>query len=89
MDTEAQEYHLQYGDGRRLNVISWSGEDPIESLASLPVCVNANTKMYDVMALRYQTGHGVLVADNQGKVLGYIGDRDIYHAMLGKLIADD
>lgn len=82
------DYRVQYGDSEPMSVTQWTAEQTLESLPKQPVVVPADTKMHDVMALRYQTGHGVLVADG-GSVLGYIGDRDIYHAMLGKLIGED
>ncbi|MFT7053120.1 MAG: glycine betaine/proline transport system ATP-binding protein, partial [Psychromonas sp.] len=44
-------------------------------------------RMQTVMALRYQSGHCVLV-EQEGKLVGHVGDREIYHAMLGKLIGD-
>lgn len=79
---------VQYGDAQPLSVTQWSDEKSLDDLAKQPVVVHPETKMQDVMALRYQTGHGVLVAENS-TIIGYIGDRDIYHAMLGKLIGDD
>ncbi|EAR08830.1 choline ABC transporter ATP-binding protein [Reinekea blandensis] len=79
---------LQYGDSTPLAVTQWTEGATLESLPKQPVVVNPQTKMQEVMALRYQTGHGVLVAENSA-IVGYIGDRDIYHAMLGKLIGDD
>lgn len=66
----------------------WSPDQPIECLGKLPTIVQATTLMKDVMEIRYHTGHGALVVD-QNRVVGYIGDKDIYHAMLGKLFEED
>lgn len=70
------------------NLQNWSPDRPIESLEKHPTLVLSNTLMKDVMEIRYHTGHGVLVVD-QNNVVGYIGDKDIYHAMLGKLFEED
>ena len=78
---------VRYGsEGHDLQ--NWSPDRPIESLGKQPTMVPINTLMKDVMEIRYHTGHGVLVVD-QSRVVGYIGDKDIYHAMLGKLFEDD
>ena len=73
-----QKHALQY----------WSPDKPIDVLLKQPTLVHINTLMKAVMEIRYHTGHGVLVED-QNKIVGYIGDKDIYHAMLGKLFEED
>ncbi|MDN3649481.1 choline ABC transporter ATP-binding protein [Reinekea marina] len=78
---------IRYGD-QKTPVKYWqiSDEQSIEGLdKSAVLIVPLDTKMQDVMALRYQSGHAVLV-ESQGELVGYIGDREIYHAMLGKLM---
>lgn len=82
------DFKLQYGDSEMVGVTVWKEGSDLDSLPKQPTVVNADVKMQQVMALRYQTGHGVLV-EEEGSVVGFIGDRDIYHAMLGKLIGDD
>jgi glycine betaine/proline transport system ATP-binding protein len=67
---------------------TWSSNQNIESLDKLPTLVTADVLMKDIMEIRYHTGHGILVVD-QDKLAGYIGDKDIYHAMLGKLFEED
>ena len=67
---------------------NWSPNKPIDTLVKQPTLVHTNTLMKDVMEIRYHTGHGVLVVD-QNNIVGYIGDKDIYHAMLGKLFEED
>ncbi|MBU2863268.1 choline ABC transporter ATP-binding protein [Reinekea forsetii] len=81
------ESFIRYGD-QKTPVKHWqvSDEQSIEQLdKSAVLIVPLDTKMQDVMALRYQSGHAVLV-ESQGELVGYIGDREIYHAMLGKLM---
>ena len=78
---------VRYGDQEH-DLQSWLPNQDIETLGKQPTIVQANTLMKDVMEIRYHTGHGVLVVD-QNNVMGYIGDKDIYHAMLGKLFEED
>lgn len=69
-------------------VHNWDGEGSIEVLPKQPAMVPVETIMKDIMELRYHTGHGVLLHKND-KVVGYVGDKDIYHALLGKLLDED
>ena len=78
---------VRYGSAEH-DLQNWSADRPIESLLKQPTLVLAETLMKIVMEIRYHTGHGVLVVD-ANKVVGYIGDKDIYHAMLGKLFEDE
>jgi len=78
---------VRYGS-KKHELQNWSPEQPVETLLKQPTLVHINTLMKDVMEIRYHTGHGVLVVD-QNKTVGYIGDKDIYHAMLGKLFEED
>jgi len=78
---------VRYGSQKH-SLQNWSPEQPIETLIKQPTLVHTNTLMKDVMEIRYHTGHGVLV-ENQDKIVGYVGDKDIYHAMLGKLFEED
>lgn len=73
--------------GNILDVQRWDGEAAIDKLQKKPTLVSGKTVMKDLMEIRYYTGHGILVEDH-GKILGYIGDKDIYHGMLGKLLED-
>lgn len=77
------EVKVQYADSPAKGVRDWLPDEPVESLAKQPYRVPAQTKMQDVMAIRYQTGHGVFVGGGE-TIEGYIDDRDLYHAMLGK-----
>jgi len=78
---------VRYGS-KKHELQNWSTEKPVETLLKQPTLVHINTLMKDVMEIRYHTGHGVLVVD-QNRIVGYVGDKDIYHAMLGKLFEED
>lgn len=66
----------------------WSPGQPVEELAKQPTIVNHNILMKEVMEIRYHTDNGVLVVD-ENRIVGYIGDKEIYYAMLGKLFEED
>jgi len=78
---------VRYGSEKH-DLQNWSPDKPVETLLKQPAMVRTDTLMKDVMEIRYHTGHGVLVVD-QNRIVGYIGDKDIYHAMLGKLFEED
>jgi glycine betaine/proline transport system ATP-binding protein len=78
---------VRYGD-KQHTLQHWDGLQAIETLPKLPTIVCESTLMKDVMEIRYVTGHGVLV-EKDHQIVGYIGDKDIYHAILGKLLEDD
>ena len=78
---------IRYGsDSHELQ--NWVPDESIENLEKMPTLVPAGTLLKDVMAIRYHTGHGVMVFAHDS-IVGYIGDKDIYHAMLGKLFEED
>jgi glycine betaine/proline transport system ATP-binding protein len=62
---------------------SWIAGDSIEALEQRPTVVNADIGMRDALHIRYQTGQK-LVLSQGSKVLGILGDRELYHALLGK-----
>lgn len=78
---------VKHGD-KVLPVQRWDGQQSPEQLAKLPTLVPAETIMKEMMEIRYYTGHGMLV-ENGGKIIGYAGDKDIYHGMLGKLLDEE
>lgn len=62
--------------------------DNLERYKGVPVCVPHDMPIKDVMEIRYNTGYPVLI--KQGKdIVGVIGDRELYHTMLGKMLSDD
>lgn len=77
---------VRYGQ-QIYGVKHWHVDDDIETFGEDVPVVTEDSKMKDVMALIYQTGHGVLV-EKDGQLTGYIGDKEVYHAMLGKLMAE-
>jgi glycine betaine/proline transport system ATP-binding protein len=77
---------IRYGD-LKVPLALWHDGDTDDVNKKRALVVPLETRMQTVMALRYQSGHGVLV-EQHGKLMGHVGDREIYHAMLGKLIGD-
>jgi glycine betaine/proline transport system ATP-binding protein len=67
-----------------LSLQHWSNGDSIEALKTQqPTVVNAKIGMRDALHIRYQTGQK-LVLSNGDKLVGILGDRELYHALLGK-----
>jgi glycine betaine/proline transport system ATP-binding protein len=66
-----------------LNVQRWAPSDAIESLQPRPTMVSADIGMRDALHIRYQTGQKLILSEGN-KVLGILGDRELYHALLGK-----
>ncbi len=66
----------------------WQQGDDISALQQIPTRVGARTAMRDVMEIRYHTGHSVLVGDEQ-VISGVVGDKELYHTLLGKMMSDD
>jgi glycine betaine/proline transport system ATP-binding protein len=62
---------------------SWTTGDSIEALEQRPTMVSADIGMRDALHIRYQTGQK-LVLSQGSQVLGILGDRELYHALLGK-----
>jgi glycine betaine/proline transport system ATP-binding protein len=65
----------------------WQAGQPIHELGARPTRIAADTQLRDAMEIRYFTGHSLLVEEN-GEIIGAIGDRELYHAMLGKHLDD-
>jgi hypothetical protein len=40
------------------------------------------------MEIRYYTGHSVFIREDE-KISGVIGDKQLYYALLGKMMSDD
>jgi glycine betaine/proline transport system ATP-binding protein len=52
--------------------------------------------MHDVMEIRYHTDHSVFIMNGNDenlnhneKIQGVIGDKELYHTLLGKMMLDD
>lgn len=80
----------------------WQTGQDINELSSAPTCVAADTTMQDVMEIRYHTDHAVFILkdldkdldddemkQSDEKIQGVISDRELYHALLGKMMLDD
>jgi glycine betaine/proline transport system ATP-binding protein len=52
-------------------------------LGRRPTLVDSNIGMRDALQIRYQTGNKLVLHDNN-KVVGILGDSELYHALLGK-----
>lgn len=61
----------------------WSSGDAIETLEARATLVDADIGMRDAMHIRYQTGQQLVLGEGDRPV-GILGDRELYHALLGK-----
>lgn len=50
--------------------------------------VNAKTSMREVLEIRYETDHAVFIEENN-EIVGFIGDRELFHSLLGKMLNND
>ncbi|MGK0445671.1 MAG: glycine betaine/proline transport system ATP-binding protein, partial [Bermanella sp.] len=71
-----------------LAVHHWQTSDDVTCYRSMPVCVPVDMPIRDVMEIRYLTGYPVLIRDGD-QMTGLIGDRELYHTLLGKMLSDD
>ena len=62
---------------------NWTSADAIETLQQRPTVVSADIGMRDALHIRYQTGQKLILSEGN-QVLGILGDRELYHALLGK-----
>ncbi|MDT4848293.1 Glycine betaine/proline betaine transport system ATP-binding protein ProV [compost metagenome] len=61
----------------------WAPGDAIEALQPRPTLVDASIGMRDALHIRYQTGQKLVMSEDSRPV-GILGDRELYHALLGK-----
>ncbi|SOB76455.1 glycine betaine/proline transport system ATP-binding protein [Marinobacter sp. LV10R510-11A] len=73
--------------GQTFQTQAWQEGQDIEGLAKQPTRIAPDTPLRDAVEIRYFTGHSLLVVEN-GQITGAIGDRELYHAMLGKHLDD-
>ena len=67
-----------------LSLQYWAAGDSIEALKTQqPTVVNAKIGMRDALHIRYQTGQKLVLSDGD-RLVGVLGDRELYHALLGK-----
>jgi glycine betaine/proline transport system ATP-binding protein len=62
---------------------NWAPGQPMNTLGRLPTVVHSDIGMRDALQIRYQTGNK-LVLQEDNKVVGILGDSELYHALLGK-----
>lgn len=84
-----------YYKGNEFSPQYWKTGQEIMNLSNAPTCVDADTSMQDVMEIRYHTDHSVFVMESIGElndqeqVQGMVGDKELYHALLGKIMLED
>jgi glycine betaine/proline transport system ATP-binding protein len=91
-----------YYKGEEFSPQLWQTGQDIVKLSAAPTCVAADTAMQDVMEIRYHTDHAVFIMkgndddidhDEQThqdeKIQGVIGDKELYHTLLGKMMLND
>jgi glycine betaine/proline transport system ATP-binding protein len=91
-----------YYKGDEFSPQLWQTGQEIVKLTAAPTCVAADTGMQDVMEIRYHTDHAVFIMkdldeDLDGdetrhrdeKIQGVIGDKELYHTLLGKMMIED
>ncbi|MFV3305243.1 choline ABC transporter ATP-binding protein [Pseudomonas sp. NY15181] len=66
-----------------IDLQQWQPGDAVEKLKHEPTLVDVNIRMRDALQIRYQTGHK-LVLQEKNRVVGVLGDSELYHALLGK-----
>ena len=70
-------------NGVTMNLQNWAPGQAVEGLGRVPTLVDSNIGMRDALQIRYQTGNKLVLHDNN-KVVGILGDSELYHALLGK-----
>lgn len=85
-----------YYRGDKFSPQLWQCGQDIAKLTAAPTCVPADTAMQDVMEIRYHTDHSVFIMkgndedlDHNEKIQGVIGDKELYHTLLGKMMLED
>ena len=66
-----------------LDMQNWAPGQDVELLERRPTVVHADIGMREALQIRYQTGNKLVLQDND-KVVGILGDTELYHALLGK-----
>jgi len=66
-----------------LDMQNWAPGQAVEGLGRRPTLVHADIGMREALQIRYQTGNKLVLQEND-KVVGILGDTELYHALLGK-----
>ena len=69
--------------GATMDSQNWATGQGFDGLDRRPTVVSADISMRDALQIRYQTGHKLVLEDNN-RVVGILGDSELYHALLGK-----
>ncbi|KQQ54046.1 choline ABC transporter ATP-binding protein [Pseudomonas sp. Leaf127] len=62
---------------------NWQHGEGVSHLERRPTLVDSGIGMRDALQIRYQTGHKLVLQDGN-RVVGILGDTELYHALLGK-----
>ena len=68
---------------KELALQHWLPGQPIEALKGRPTLVDAGIGMRDALHVRYQSGQKLMLCEGS-RLVGVVGDRELYHALLGK-----
>ncbi|WP_176509086.1 MULTISPECIES: choline ABC transporter ATP-binding protein [Pseudomonas] len=66
-----------------LDMQNWVPGQAVEGLGRKPTLVHADIGMREALQIRYQTGNKLVLQEND-RVVGILGDTELYHALLGK-----
>ncbi|MDH0304810.1 MULTISPECIES: choline ABC transporter ATP-binding protein [unclassified Pseudomonas] len=66
-----------------LDMQNWAPGQDVGLLERRPTVVHADIGMREALQIRYQTGNKLVLQEND-KVVGILGDTELYHALLGK-----
>ncbi|MBK4994011.1 choline ABC transporter ATP-binding protein [Pseudomonas sp. S37] len=66
-----------------LEMQNWAPGQSVEGLGRRPTLVHADIGMREALQIRYQTGNKLVLQEND-KMVGILGDTELYHALLGK-----
>lgn len=87
-----------YYKGDEFSPQLWQTGQDIVKLSAAPTCVASDTAMQDVMEIRYHTDHAVFIMKDlddderihrDEKIQGVVGDKELYHTLLGKMMLND
>jgi glycine betaine/proline transport system ATP-binding protein len=82
LDAQGALHSARHG-AEGLTLQRWSAGESIEALQMRPTLVNADIGMREALHIRYQTGQKLVLSEGE-LLVGILGDRELYHALLGK-----
>lgn len=83
LDGEGQLRRLRWGD-ETLAPQRWQQGMPLGALRRRPTLVPADIALRDALAVRQRCGHPLLLEGERGRLLGTLGDDELYRAVLGR-----